>query len=55
MNKYRMAYNFIGGYVLFYSIALDDNERFKELSTALGILNELVTQTEDKEENCDEE
>ena len=43
MNKYQRAYNLIDGDVLFHSIALDDDdERFKELLEALGILNELV-------------
>lgn len=41
MNKYRKAYNFIDGYVLFHSMVLD-NERFKELVKALSILNELA-------------
>lgn len=41
MNKYQEAYNIIDGYVLFHGLAEED-ERYKELIKALGMLNELV-------------
>ena len=41
MNKYQEAYNIIDGYVLFHGI-VEEDERYKELIKALGMLNELV-------------
>lgn len=42
MNKYQRAYSLINGEVIFHSLALDDDERYKEKMEALGILNELA-------------